>query len=117
MAFERKNQPLASKRTYFYRQMRYAVYAFGIIVISLGIGTLGYHYYDELSVLDGFYNASMILTGMGPVNPMVGPAAKIFSSLYAIFSGVAFLTTISILLSPAVHRFLHQLHLDEKDWQ
>lgn len=116
MAFERRNQPLASKRTYFFRQLRYTAYAIGIISISLAIGTFGYQYFDNLSTLDGFYNASMILTGMGPVNPMVGSAAKIFSSLYAVFSGVAFLTTISILLSPAIHRFLHRLHIDEKDW-
>jgi hypothetical protein len=116
MAFEHKNQPLATKQTYVFRQILYAAYAFGIISISLAIGTFGYQYFDQLSTLDGFYNASMILTGMGPVNPMVSPAAKIFSSLYAVFSGVAFLTTISILLSPAIHRFLHRLHIDEKDW-
>jgi hypothetical protein len=116
MAFERKNQPLATRGIYFFRQMRYTAYALGIISVSLAIGTYGYQYFDHLSTLDGFYNASMILTGMGPVNPMVSPAAKIFSSLYAVFSGVAFLTTISILLSPAIHRFLHRLHIDEKDW-
>ena len=55
----------------------------------------------------------MILTGMGPVDPMKTDIAKYFASFYAIFSGVAFLSTVAVFLSPIVHRFLHRLHLDE----
>jgi hypothetical protein len=55
----------------------------------------------------------MILTGMGPVNVMQNNAAKIFSSLYALFSGIAFLSTVAVFLAPVAHRFLHILHIDD----
>ena len=79
----------------------------------MGIGVLGYHYFNELSWLDSLLNASMILTGMGPIDAMKNDGAKWFASIYAIFSGVAFLSTVAVFLSPIVHRFLHRLHLDE----
>ncbi len=79
---------------------------------SLALGVLGYHLLAGLSWLDALVNASMILTGMGPVNPIETAAGKLFASLYALFSGVAFLTIVAVLLAPAVHRFLHRFHLE-----
>lgn len=73
---------------------------------------LGYHLFAGLSWLDALVNASMILTGMGPVDQMTSVGAKLFASFYALFSGVAFLTIVAVLLAPAVHRFLHRFHLD-----
>ncbi len=79
---------------------------------SLGLGVLGYHLLGGLSWLDALVNASMILTGMGPVNVVATVAGKLFASFYALFSGVAFLTIVAVLLAPVVHRFLHRFHLD-----
>ena len=85
---------------------------FGFIAFSLGIGTLGYHWVLKLPWLDATLNASMILTGMGPLAPYVTNAAKTFGILYTLFSGVAFLTSAAVLLGPVVGRFLHRFHLD-----
>jgi hypothetical protein len=82
------------------------------LLFSLFIGVLGYHHYFSLSWVDAIYNASMILTGMGPVNPAPNNAAKLFASYYAIYSGVAFLTGVAIIFSPVAHRFLHKFKLD-----
>lgn len=82
------------------------------LLFSLLIGVLGYHYYFILTWTDSLYNASMILTGMGPVNLAPNDAAKIFASFYAIYSGVAFLTGVAIIFSPIAHRFLHKFKLD-----
>ncbi len=79
---------------------------------SLALGVLGYHLLGGLSWLDALVNASMILTGMGPVNEIATVGGKLFASFYALFSGVAFLTIVAVLLAPAVHRFLHRFHLD-----
>lgn len=79
---------------------------------SLALGMLGYHLVAGLSWIDALVNASMILTGMGPVDEMSTVGAKLFASFYALFSGVAFLTIVAVLLAPAVHRFLHRFHLD-----
>jgi len=85
-----------------------------IVAGSLGIGVLGYHHFEHLSWLDSLLNASMILSSMGPVTPLQTDAGKWFASLYALFSGVAFLTVISIVSAPIAHRLLHQFHLERE---
>ncbi|HWN93756.1 MAG TPA: hypothetical protein VNT99_01875 [Methylomirabilota bacterium] len=60
-------------------------------------------------------NASMILTGMGPVDVLRSNAAKVFASLYALFSGVVFISIMGLLLSPIAHRVLHKFHLSDED--
>src|SRR5262249_58847329 len=81
------------------------------IVFSLGIGMLGYHIWVNLDWTDSFLNASMILTGMGEITELHTDGGKIFAGVYAIFSGVAFLTIIGVLVAPVVHRFMHPFHL------
>lgn len=109
------NKNILSYRDFSIRLLRYSLFSLGLLAFSLGIGIGGYHYYANLSFIDSFYNASMILTGMGPADKMPTDGAKIFSSIYALFSGIAFLTTFAIFISPIVHRLLHILHIDEDD--
>jgi hypothetical protein len=113
--FEHKSRPLLPKEQYYKRVLRYAGFSLSLITISLGIGVLGYHYTNSLSWLDSLVNASMILTGMGPVDPLVSNKAKWFASFYSIFSGVIFLSTVAVFLSPIFHRFLHKFHLDDEE--
>lgn len=65
--------------------------------------------------MDSLYNASMILTGMGPVDEMTTDSAKLFASIYAIFSGVVFLSTVAIFFSPFAHRLMHLLRVDQDE--
>ncbi|CAN5157308.1 hypothetical protein BH09BAC3_BH09BAC3_17090 [soil metagenome] len=109
-----KIQSLQPFPEFLKRLFRYTSFALIIIGFSLGIGVLGYHYFNDLSWLDSLLNASMILTGMGPVDVMKTDSAKWFASFYAIFSGVVFLSTVAIFLTPLVHRFLHSHHLDDE---
>ena len=109
-----KVKPLQPFNEFLKRVFRYTTFAFAIIGFSLGIGVLGYRYINDLPWLDSLLNASMILTGMGPVDAMKTDAAKWFASFYAIFSGVVFLSTVAVFLTPIVHRFLHKHHLDDE---
>lgn len=86
-----------------------------VLFFSILIGMIGYHHFFELNWIDSFYNASMILTGMGPVDKAINDGGKIFASFYAIYSGVAFLTCVAIILGPLVHRFLHKFKLDVEE--
>jgi hypothetical protein len=113
--FEHRTRPLLSRRLYVLRLLRTAFLAFGLVCGSLGIGVLGYHGIEKLPWVDALLNASMILTGMGPVNEMRTTAGKFFAAGYALFSGVAFLTIVAVLLAPVVHRFLHRFHLEMTD--
>ena len=88
--------------------------AFLILGICLLIGVIGYHYWGEAGWLDSTHNAAMILSGMGPVIEIKTVSGKIFSSFYALFSGVVFITNIGIILAPALHRMYHRLHLGDQ---
>ncbi len=113
MSFEHHSQPLISTPSYAKRVLRYAIFGFILLAFSLGIGVLGYRFLNHESWLDALVDASMILTGMGPVSALKTDAVKWFASFYSIFSGVAFLSTVAVFFSPIVHRFLHRLHVDE----
>ena len=103
-------------KTHFYSNLLKSI-ALGtlFLMLSLLIGVVGYHHYFNITWLDSLLNASMILTGMGPVDRAMSNGAKWFSSLYAIYSGVAFLTSVAVILSPIVHRFLHKFKLDVEE--
>ncbi|MDA0973877.1 MAG: hypothetical protein O2867_09095 [Bacteroidetes bacterium] len=107
-----KNQNILPPRHFAKRVVNYTLASTAIIVVSLMIGILGYHYFGEIGCLDSLYNPSMILTGMGPVNVMEGDAAKWFGSFYALFSGVIFLSTVAIFFAPFAHHLRHLLHVD-----
>ena len=94
------------------RLLKYLIISLSLISLSLLLGVLGYHYIANLSWIDSLYNASLILTGMGPVDKMETVDAKLFASVYALFSGVAFLSTVAIFIAPIAHRLLHILHVD-----
>ena len=109
------DQPLLPIRAFLFRMLRFAFATFTLIGVSLGIGTLGYHVIGHLAWLDAMLNAAMILTGMGPVDRMETAAAKWFATVYAIFSGVAFLSSVGVFMAPVAHRLLHRFHLDDAD--
>lgn len=111
--FENKYEELASKQVFLWRVMLSAAIAIGVITISLAAGTIGYHYFGELTWIDALLNAAMILTGMGPVNPLQTVSGKLFATSYCLFSGIIFLTLLAIILTPIYHRFLHSFHLAE----
>jgi hypothetical protein len=111
--FENRYNKLLPFTLFLRRVLLYFFYALILIAFSTGIGTAGYRYFGNLTWVDSFYNACMILTGMGPVNAMETNAAKLFASFYALFSGIAFLSTIAVFLAPIAHRFLHALHIKD----
>ena len=111
--YEHKKQKLAPISTFYQRVLKNIMLAFLILGVCLLIGVFGYHYWGEAGWLDSMHNASMILSGMGPVIEIKTVSGKVFSSAYALFSGVVFITNIGIILAPALHRMYHRLHLEE----
>lgn len=111
--YEHKRQPLAPRRIFFRRIFKNMLVASGIFAACLLIGISGYHYIARASWIDALHNASMILSGMGPVIEIANTGGKIFSSAYALFSGIIFITNIGVILAPLIHRIFHRLHLEE----
>jgi hypothetical protein len=110
--FEHHKEPLLDSKRFIHRQIRFTLFSVGILIFSIVFGMVGYRITGELTWIDSFHNASMILTGMGPVDHLHNHAGKIFSSIYALFSGITFLTLVAVLLTPAFHRILHKFHLN-----
>ena len=115
MMFEHKSESVLPQPLFFKRLVIFSSVAIGVVLVALGLGIMGYHYICDLSWLDSLLNASMILTGMGPVNTMNSSSAKVFASIYALFSGVVFLSSTGIILSPVLHRIMHILHMEDSD--
>jgi len=111
---EHRRQEVASLSKFFLRLGSYGLFSLFLIAFSIGIGISGYHYFGQLNWIDSFHMSCMILTGMGPIAEMTTKSAKLFSSIYALYSGVAFLSITAVFLAPIIHRLLHILHV-EKD--
>lgn len=106
-------EPLAPLPVYYDRIARNLAVALTILSLCLAIGVVGYHYTADASWVDSIHNASMILSGMGPVIEIKSTSGKLFSSAYALFSGIAFITNIGFILTPGIHRMFHRLHLGD----
>jgi hypothetical protein len=109
---ERRHQRLAPLSVFIRRMVSSLGIALGMIAVALSIGISGYHWIAGFNLVDSLLESSMILGGMGPVNPLTTDAAKIFASLYALFSGLVFIGIMGVVLTPAAHRLLHKFHLE-----
>lgn len=96
------------------RLLRTSVFGALILVAALFLGMCGYHYFEGLSWIDAFANASMILSGMGPLSPLTTYGGKLFAGTYALFSGLTFITVVGVILSPLVHRVFHRFLLESE---
>lgn len=76
---------------------------------------LGYHLFEHMSWVDAFSNAAMILSGMGPLTPLVTTGGKIFAGCYALFSGLAFIVLLGVMFAPIIHQFFRKIHLESKN--
>lgn len=112
--FEHRSEPVLPAHRFVWRATGFLAASAVLIAAALGIGVLGYHYLGGLPWIDALVNASMILGGMGPVDPITSHAGKVFASVYALFSGLLFIGAATLVLTPFIHRVLHQLHLDEE---
>jgi len=113
--FEHRRDQLAPVSIYVQRIAASLAIAIGLIMLVLSIGIAGYHYIAGFNWINSLLEASMILGGMGPVKELPNDTAKIFASIYALFSGVIFIALMGIMLSPVAHRLLHSFHIDEED--
>ena len=111
--YERASDPLARRAVFLRRVGANLALALVLVAVSLAVGMLGYHFLGGLAWIDAFLNASMIESGMGPVDVLTAPPAKLFAGLYALYSGLALIATAGLILAPILHRFLHRFHLED----
>lgn len=78
--------------------------------IALVAGAVGFHYLEGLGWMDACLNASLVVTGNGPVDRPVTFGGKLFVTLYAILGVILFAAVIGAFLTPVFQRALYGLH-------
>jgi hypothetical protein len=111
--YESKNQRLISQSSFVSRLFLHLALTLLLLFVSLTIGMSGYVIFENLSWVDAFLNASMLLGGMGPVNTPLSTAGKLFAGIYALYAGLVFIVSAALIFTPVVHRILHRFHLDD----
>lgn len=114
LQFERKRQPLLSRAAFARRLLGSIGLSALIIGLSLFGGMAGYHHFEKMDWIDAFANASMILSGMGPLGPLQTWNGKAFAGIYALYSGLVLILAMGIVIAPIVHRVLHEFHLESE---
>jgi hypothetical protein len=110
--YESRHQPLLT-RAAFARRLGVNLFVAVLLVgASLLAGMAGYHHYESMTWIDAFANASMILSGMGPLAPLNTWGGKCFAGWYALYSGLALILVSGLILAPILHRLMHRFHLD-----
>lgn len=108
--FESKSKPVISRQAFTNRIFKWAGVTIALVALSLFVGMAGYHYLENMAWIDALLNASMILGGMGEVDPLKTEAGKIFASFYALYSGFFLIICGGLFLAPIFHRILHKFH-------
>jgi hypothetical protein len=106
------HRPLPS-RWVFAQRLGGGVFASAVLVgASLLGGMAGYHLLEGMPWVDAFLNASMILSGMGPIGDLQTAGGKIFAGCYALYSGLVLIFATGLVLAPLFHRVMHRFHLE-----
>jgi hypothetical protein len=111
--YERRGTAPLTTRRFLKRVALHVAVSIALAAGSLGVGMIGYMYFERLAWADAFLNAAMLLGGMGPVESPATFGGKLFAGLYALYAGLAFLVAAGIILAPGVHRLLHQFHWEQ----
>ncbi len=112
--YERRSDKLISRTAFARRMLNHSGFAAALVAVSLIAGMIGYHVFDDLAWPDAFVDTSMLLGGMGPVNPLRGTGAKLFAGIFALYAGLVFLALTAFMLAPVFHRVLHAFHAETK---
>lgn len=108
----RQTKRFAARPNIYQHMVRNSFIGLVLIAVALCVGMLGYHLSEQMSWIDSFLNASMILSGMGPAATLTTTTGKLFAGFYALFSGLAFIAIVVIMLSPVIHKFFRKIHLE-----
>lgn len=111
--YEHRSKALLTREQFLWRVAQHAGWVALLLGGSLAMGMAGYMGFAHFSAVDAFLDASMLLGGMGPVRELPTDAAKIFAGCYALYAGLVFIVSASILIAPMAHRVMHKLHLSK----
>ena len=110
MPYEPRHIRPISPRRFALRLLRHIAAAAALVAFSIAVGMAGYEHYEHLAWRDAFLNATMLLGGMGPVDAPLSSGGKLFAGCYALYAGLVFILTTTVMAAPILHRVLHHFH-------
>jgi hypothetical protein len=115
--FEHRSEPIAPRHRFLGRVLANIGVAFVVIGAFVVAGAAAYHFFlrPDGNFWNAIHRASMIITGMGPVEPPGEGPEKAFVDVYAIISTLVLTAVLGIVLAPFVHRVMHYLHIPDED--
>lgn len=116
MLWEHRTEPLATPRIFTHRMLCQLALVMKLVAGTLVIGIIGYMLVAGLGFVDALLEASMLLSGAGPLytERSSSNALKIFSSLYSLFGTLVVVSSVGILAAPIIHRTLHRMHMEQE---
>ena len=111
--YEARVHPPIPRKRFARRVLSHFAAALAVLGVSLGLGMVGYEYFENLPWRDAFLNASMLIGGMGPVDPPKTNGGKMFAGLYALYAGLVVLAAAGLVFAPILHRLLHRFHWEQ----
>jgi hypothetical protein len=112
--YEPRHAKPISRAEFMRRLWKHVAVAAALVALSLAVGMAGYIVFEHLSWIDAFLNASMLMGGMGPVDPPHTVAGKLFAGCFALYAGLVFIVTAALMFTPVLHRLMHLFHWNEK---
>ena len=110
--YETRPQKPLTRKSFAKRLFLHVTAATSLLAASLVVGMFGYIHFEQLTPIDAFLNAAMLLGGMGPVNAPLTFAGKLFAGIYALYAGLVFIVSAALTFTPILHRLLHKFHWD-----
>jgi hypothetical protein len=110
--FEPRHHRLLPPLAFVRRLMKHIGITLFVILPSLLLGIAGYHFLEGMGWIDAFANAAMILSGMGPLEPLKTSAGRMFAGLYALWSDLVLIVAAGVIFAPIIHRVLHRFHME-----
>ncbi|WP_340610904.1 hypothetical protein [Xenorhabdus bharatensis] len=112
---EKFTDKLISLDRFLLRILRFLLHALAIFLIGIIPGVLGFFLIESHAIPDALLNSvSMIGTQSLHIQP-TSTLGKYFAAIYGLFLQAIFFIAVGLVVTPFVHRILHNWHIDDGD--